>query len=142
MKQVLKVLSFIFYLIPKWLASAVKKEIVDMRLEITSIREHLISKGIMPPMYYRTTSPRQTTEEGHKLLQKLNVHDYLKSNCNLLTNEELKNKTDVQIFSECLKWSKEKGTEKVMEIRLNTTLLKEQAQELLALAIMEKIKAK
>ena len=49
----------------------------------------------------------------------------------LLNNEELKNKTAGQVFSECLNWAKttQKGKDKVMEIRLNTTLLEEQAQD-------------
>ena len=84
MKWILKGLKFIFYLIPKWLASAVKEEIKGMKKEIASMREHLISKGIMPPMYYRSDSPRHITEKGYELLQKLKVDDYLKFNCDLI----------------------------------------------------------
>ncbi|MCZ0932373.1 MAG: hypothetical protein OXJ52_04370 [Oligoflexia bacterium] len=92
--------------------------------------------------FYTVNSPRKITEKGYELFKKLDMDNYLNSHCDLLKKEELKNKTAVKVFSECLNWAEktQKGKDKVMEIRLNTTLLEEQAQELLALAIMEKIK--
>ena len=52
----------------------------------------------------------------------------------------MKEKTDAQIFIECLEWVKTKGKEKVVEIMLNNNIMEEQCNELLSLALMEKIK--
>ena len=53
----------------------------------------------------------------------------------------IKSLTDVEIFIECLDWVKIKGKEKSIEIRLNSNINEEQCNELLSLAIMQKIKA-
>ena len=70
-----------------------------------------------------------------------NIDSYLlKSNCELLSDETLKNKSDIEIYIKCLEWVKTKGREKVIEVILNSNLIEDQFNELLSLAIMEKIK--
>lgn len=65
----------------------------------------------------------------------------METDCVLLKDENLKTKTDAQIFIECLSWVKTKGREKVIEIMLNSNINEEQCNELVSLAIMEKIKS-
>ena len=66
----------------------------------------------------------------------------MKSKCGLLNDETLKNKSDVEIYIKCLEWVKTEGKKKVVEALLNSNLNEDQFNELLSLAIMEKIKLK
>lgn len=102
---------------------------------ITALKDH----GIYVETVFKANSPKQITERGHELLNAHNVDSYLKENCLLLKDEKLKEKTEPQIFIECLSWVKTKGKEKVAEIRLNSNISEEQCIELLALDIMYKI---
>lgn len=89
----------------------------------------------------QSNSPKHITERGQELLNNHDVNSYLDSNCILLKDEKLKEKTDPQIFIECLNWVKTKGKEKAVEIMLNSNINEEQCNELLSLAIMNKIKS-
>ena len=110
---------------------------------VNYIHDFLIKNFPKYNPYTQNFSPKKLTESGHEILEKIKVADYLKSNCKeLLEDTELQKKTDLEIYMACIEWAKQHGKEKAMEIKLNTQLLEEQAQELLALAIMERIKAK
>ena len=129
----------------KWISIPIKVDNIEKNLkELTQdhkeIREGLIAKGLIEP-FMKSRSLKQITKRGHELLNKQDTDSYLDSNCELIKNKELKNKTDVEIFIECLEWVKTKGKEKSIEIRLNSNINEEQCNELLSLAIMQKIKA-
>lgn len=85
-------------------------------------------------------SLKKITQKGYEILKRHNTDIYLATNCELLKNQELKSKSDVEIFIECLNWVKKEGKIKAIEIRLHCDYSQEQCNELLALFIMEKIK--
>ena len=143
-----KVLSF-FSLFKKWVSlpsrfdvfsEKISKDIQTLKLDYKEIRESLIARGIIKP-FTQSNSLKQITKRGYDLLSDYNVDSYLlKSNCELLSDETLKNKSDIEIYIKCLEWVKTKGREKVIEVILNSNLIEDQFNELLSLAIMEKIK--
>ena len=117
-----------------------KKTIKPLIEKLNYIYQSLVDQDLIKP-FAKANSPKQITERGWKLLKEKKVDFYLEKECELLKDEELKNKTDAQIFIECLEWVKTKGKEKMVEIMLNNNIMEEQCNELLSLAIMEKIKS-
>ena len=116
-----------------------KKTIKPLTEKLNYIYQSLVEQDLIKP-FAQANSPKQITEKGLKLLKENKVDSYLEKECELLKDENLKEKTDAQIFIECLEWFKTKGKEKVFEIILNNNIMEEQCNELLALALMEKIK--
>lgn len=123
----------------KFFSEKLDETINPLTKKIDHIYNSLISKAIIKPLV-QSSSPKQITDRGRKLLNDYNVDSYLNSNCILLKDENLKGKTDAQIFIECLNWVKTKGKEKIVEIILNSNVDENQCNELLSLAILEKIK--
>ena len=117
----------------------VKNLLKPINNKLDHVYNSLIKANLVNPLT-ETKSPKQITERGQELLNIHNVDSYLKENCILLKDEKLKEKTDPQIFIECLNWVKTKGNEKVAEIRLNSNINEEQCIEILALALMKKVK--
>ncbi|MCZ0932229.1 MAG: hypothetical protein OXJ52_03640 [Oligoflexia bacterium] len=142
MSKILQSIKDLFLLSYKFdkFSQKMEKNITELNEKHTEIREALIKAGILQP-FTRSRSLKQITERGHELLNKHDTDSYLNSHCELLTDKELKNETDVEIFIKCNNWVKEKGQKKVVELRLNSDINEEQCAELLSLAIMEKIKA-
>ncbi|MCZ0932578.1 MAG: hypothetical protein OXJ52_05440 [Oligoflexia bacterium] len=129
--------------IKKFITRAIKpitKDIKAIKDEHSKLIKELIEAGLLRA-WTSSRSLKQVTERGYKLLNKHNTDSYLDSNCELLRDKELKNKTDVEIFIKCLDWVKKQGQEKAIELRLNSNINEEQCNELLSLAIMEKIKS-
>ena len=110
----------------------------DLTKEVKEIREALIAEGILKP-FTKTQSPKQITERGHDLLKNLEIEKKLKG-CDLLKEENLKNKDYVELYLICHKWVVEKATSLTTEIQLNSPLNNEESIELLTLFIIEKIK--
>ena len=146
-----KVWSFFvtsFSLVKKWIflpfrfddfSEEISKDIKTLKLDYKEIRENLIARGIIKP-FTQSSSLKQITKRGYDLLSDYNVDSYLKSNCELLNDETLKNKSEIEVYIKCLEWVKTKGRKKVIEVILNSNLTEDQFNELLSLAIMEKIK--
>ena len=112
-----------------------------MQSALNNIVTALENSGIkVKRPYFKSESPKKITERGYELLNKLNVESYLDAHCDLLTDKELKNKTDVDIFIKSYDWVKEKGQKKAFELRFNSDMNQEQNNELLALFILDKIK--
>ena len=121
----------------------VNKKFDSIDKETKENREILTRLDEKIKIYAKNKSPKSLTEEGHAVLEKIKITDYIQKNCKeLLEDIALQKKTDIEIYMICIDWAKKHGKEKTMEIKLNTQLLEEQAEELLALAIMERVKTK
>ncbi len=117
------------------------KKIDDIKSALAFIQGALVAKKIIPSPFVRTASPKQITEQGYNLLKNHKTTVYLEKYCELLKND-FKGQTDSQIFIKCSDWVKESGKEKLVDLRLNSDIMEEDAIMLIALFIMEKIKDK
>lgn len=117
-----------------------EKTVKDIKKDVKVIRENLIKLNLLEPVT-KSDSMKQITERGYDLLHRYSIEPYIISNCDILKDKTIKEKKDIEIYMECLKWVKTKGKKKVIEISLNNNLSESQCNELLSLAIMEKIKS-
>jgi len=115
----------------------IKESLEPINKRLSSIEAFLKNKG-----YAVSHSFKQITEKGLELLNKHKVDSYLEENCLLLKDTKLKEKTDPQIFIECLNWVKSKGREKVVEIMLHSNITESQCNEIVSLLLLNKIKPK
>lgn len=117
----------------------IKKELSNITEKFNYVYKALVKKKLIEP-FAESNSPKRITDKGHALLNKYSVSSYLQDNCELVKDISLKEKTDAQIYMKCLDWVKTQGKEKTAEILLNENIFTEQCEELLALALFEKIK--
>ncbi len=119
--------------------SNIEKEQSRQKSIIQMIKEGLIAKGIIKPVI-SSSSPKAITERGHEILNKHSVNDWLEKECDIVKeNDSFKMIDELDIYIKCTEWIKKKGERKVAEILYETNLSKEDCQELLALAIRDKI---
>ena len=116
-----------------------------IKSQIQHIREALIAKGILDPYSFdallRSNSPKRITEKGHEFLNKHNIKEFLKS-CDLLKNiDRFKEKEEIEIYKECLEWSKKStiAINKAFELSFNSNLSQKQSTELIAFVIKDEI---
>ena len=120
----------------------IEKAVGKIEELIRITREQLIKNGIVEPCT-QASSLKKITERGHELLDKYEIKTYLNEKCPFLKSETIKefsNKPDLDLFISCLNWVKEHGSTKVLGITLNEQVTESECNELVALAIMEKIK--
>ena len=123
----------------------IKSQIDIIKSQIQHIREALIAKGILDPYSFdallRSNSPKRITEKGHEFLNKHNIKEFLKS-CDLLENiDRFKEKEEIEIYKECLEWSKNHtiAINKAFELSYNSNLSQKQSTELIAFVIRDEI---
>ena len=105
-----------------------------LRDMIKSIYDAIISK-----QFVKSTSPKQITDIGKKVLNNHMVDEFLKT-CSLIQNaKDLKDQEELDIFLKCLEWVDKNGEKKIAEIMYENDISREQCRELLALAIRDKI---
>ena len=121
------------------------KPLNTIKVQIQHIREALIAKGILDPYSFdallRSNSPKMITEKGHEFLNKHNIKEFLKS-CDLLKNiDRFKEKEEIEIYKECLEWSKKStiAINKAFELSYNSNLSQKQSTELIAFVIRDEI---
>ena len=121
------------------------KPLNTIKVQIQHIREALIAKGILDPYSFdallRSNSPKMITEKGHEFLNKHNIKEFLKS-CDLLKNiDRFKEKEEIEIYKECLEWSKKStiAIDKAFELSYNSNLSQKQSTELIAFVIRDEI---
>ena len=119
----------------------VKNLLKPINKNITKISQFLESKFSDYSGLAESMSQKKITERGRKLIEKHNVSSYLVESCPLLKDDGLKEKTDTQIFMTAWEWIEKNGKEKVFEILLNCNDSENSIKEVLALAILEKIKS-
>ena len=117
-----------------------KKTIKPLTEQLNYIYQSLVDQKLIEPLAV-AESLKQITQKGNELLEKYNVNSYIDENCPLLRDEKLKENTDPQIFIKAKDWvEKKEGKEKLNEIILNTNFPESLVKELLALAVLYKIK--
>ena len=117
-------------------------QIKELRDETREIRETFVKHGFLEP-FLKSKSKKEITKRGHELLDKYQVKAYLDANCPFLQPDkikELNNETDLELFIKCLDWVKKHSSKKVLEITLNNAISESECNELVAVAIMEKIR--
>lgn len=122
----------------------IKSAIKPIKTNLKNLVDVLNSKGIFEEPFTFSESPKRITERGQKLLNENNIEHYLFSHPLLKPKEieKFKKKEDAEIFIDCFKWVENNEEKRVLEIIYNSNINKEQCIELLALAIVEKIKSR
>ena len=115
---------------------ALSKKMDHVLDKLEHVYQSLKNKGLIEP-FTKSSSLKQITKRGYKLLKDNNVEDYLNKNCELL-KKNFKGSSNAQVFIKCSDWIKERGKEKLTEIMLNSNISEQDCIMLLSLFIMEK----
>ena len=115
-----------------------KEKIQDQGKDLKEVRDSLIARGILTP-FTRQESPKQITEHGHSVLRKHSVDEWMLE-CPLVKSfEKLREKEELDIYLDALKYLNNEGRRKVDEILYNEKIDELNCLELLACAIRDKI---
>lgn len=116
---------------------SIKKDIGSLKDDTKEIREALIARGILQP-FSKTRSPKQITERGYNLLREYGLDEFL-SKCQIFNENNFEGMKEIEIYKECLNWVEEKEKKMSFKLTYNSPLSQEECEELLALAMRDKI---